>query len=567
MLEWVDVCTAGGRRAPRARTSSASPTAARPCARARSSRAPSFALSRRRPGGGQGDPRRDARQAPRGAAVGDQDLRLDLQEPRPTRRAPRAAPPASCSRRPAARASTVGGARLSPKHANFVENAGAATHRRRARGDGRGPPARPRALRGRARARGPGARRGRLARRLGARDRRLTAGGGARRELVPMSRSRAATAAGKRRTSTAHGPLVDRRPPKPRRNGRAAAEPSAEGAGAEARPAKRRAEAAPAPAPRRGARAHATSRAEARSTGAAAAPRPRPLAQRPAPAPAGLVALPPRRRRRSSARPSPPGTSSGFATRRWSRSTTSTSSASPAATAPQIVSELTAAAREHDDAARPTRPRSSRSAARVPDGRSRSTSTRTSRTACGSRSPSARRRCWSSAGGRRGPRGRRRDAARPGVDVAERRAPAGARGRAELPPTADARAASRSSRRWCVGAAPEPLRPLIEKVDDDEGLRVELTLRGGIPVRFGTGSRARREKWAAAAAVLADPKLDALTYLDVRVPERAAAGGAAERPRSAELSTIGRDFRIYVNPRLRDRGLSRCTIPCRSGPG
>ena len=51
-----------------------------------------------------------------------------------------------------------------------------------------------------------------------------------------------------------------------------------------------------------------------------------------------------------------------------------------------------------------------------------------------------------------------------------------------------------------------------------------LTLRGGIPVRFGDDSAAGA-KWRAAAAVLADPKLDALTYLDVRVPERPAIGG------------------------------------------
>ena len=77
-----------------------------------------------------------------------------------------------------------------------------------------------------------------------------------------------------------------------------------------------------------------------------------------------------------------------------------------------------------------------------------------------------------------------------------------------------------------AGAAPKPLAPLIEKVRDDDEYGVEVILRGGIPVRFGGGSRAA-EKWAAAAAVLADPKLDSLTYLDVRVPERPAAGGAA----------------------------------------
>jgi cell division protein FtsQ len=77
-----------------------------------------------------------------------------------------------------------------------------------------------------------------------------------------------------------------------------------------------------------------------------------------------------------------------------------------------------------------------------------------------------------------------------------------------------------------VGAAPEPLRPLIEKIDFADDYGVELTLRGGIPIRFGSGSRAA-EKWASAAAVLADPELDALTYLDVRVPARPTAGGAA----------------------------------------
>jgi cell division protein FtsQ len=80
-----------------------------------------------------------------------------------------------------------------------------------------------------------------------------------------------------------------------------------------------------------------------------------------------------------------------------------------------------------------------------------------------------------------------------------------------------------------VGAAPEPLRPLIEKVgfEDDEG--VVVTLEGGLPVHFGTEGRADA-KWAAAAAVLADPKLKRLAYVDVRVPERAAAGGAAPAP-------------------------------------
>jgi cell division protein FtsQ len=77
-----------------------------------------------------------------------------------------------------------------------------------------------------------------------------------------------------------------------------------------------------------------------------------------------------------------------------------------------------------------------------------------------------------------------------------------------------------------AGATPAPLKPLVHAVDFDRDHGVEVTLRGDIPVRFGSGARAA-EKWAAAAAVLASPKVDALTYLDVGVPERPVAGGNA----------------------------------------
>jgi cell division protein FtsQ len=77
-----------------------------------------------------------------------------------------------------------------------------------------------------------------------------------------------------------------------------------------------------------------------------------------------------------------------------------------------------------------------------------------------------------------------------------------------------------------AGAVPEELRPLIEDLSYTNDYGVVATMRGAIPIRFGPGARAEA-KWAAAAAVLADPKLDALGYVDVRVPERPAAGAAA----------------------------------------
>ncbi len=74
-----------------------------------------------------------------------------------------------------------------------------------------------------------------------------------------------------------------------------------------------------------------------------------------------------------------------------------------------------------------------------------------------------------------------------------------------------------------VGAAPGPLRPLIEGVDHVDDYGVEITLRGEIDVRFGSGARAA-DKWAATATLLADPKLVSLAYVDVRAPERPSVG-------------------------------------------
>lgn len=77
-----------------------------------------------------------------------------------------------------------------------------------------------------------------------------------------------------------------------------------------------------------------------------------------------------------------------------------------------------------------------------------------------------------------------------------------------------------------AGAAPGPLVPLIETISDDAARGVEVVMKGEIPIRFGAPAAAA-QKWAAAAAVLADPRLQSLTYVDVRVPERPSVGGAA----------------------------------------
>jgi cell division protein FtsQ len=74
-----------------------------------------------------------------------------------------------------------------------------------------------------------------------------------------------------------------------------------------------------------------------------------------------------------------------------------------------------------------------------------------------------------------------------------------------------------------IGAAPEPLRPLIRRAEHSRDLGVGVRMRGGIVLRFGSGANAEA-KWAAAAAVLADPQLESVAYVDVRVPGRPAVG-------------------------------------------
>ena len=75
-----------------------------------------------------------------------------------------------------------------------------------------------------------------------------------------------------------------------------------------------------------------------------------------------------------------------------------------------------------------------------------------------------------------------------------------------------------------LGAAPPALRPYIESSFYGES-GVDVELGSGIELRFGDASRAA-EKWKAAAAILADPSITALNYVDLRAPGHPAVGGS-----------------------------------------
>jgi hypothetical protein len=75
-----------------------------------------------------------------------------------------------------------------------------------------------------------------------------------------------------------------------------------------------------------------------------------------------------------------------------------------------------------------------------------------------------------------------------------------------------------------LGAAPAALRPYIAgSYYGESGVDVELA--SGIELRFGDASQAD-QKWRAAAAVLADPTITALDYVDLHAPSRPAIGGS-----------------------------------------
>jgi cell division protein FtsQ len=75
-----------------------------------------------------------------------------------------------------------------------------------------------------------------------------------------------------------------------------------------------------------------------------------------------------------------------------------------------------------------------------------------------------------------------------------------------------------------LAAAPPALRDRVERASTTRQGGLTLTLDNGPELRFG-GSDRVRAKWAAAAAVLADPGSAGAGYVDLRYPERPAAGG------------------------------------------
>ena len=121
------------------------------------------------------------------------------------------------------------------------------------------------------------------------------------------------------------------------------------------------------------------------------------------------------------------------------------------------------------------------------------------------------------------------------------------------PPTGAKLAGVELDQALVVGAAPSELRPLIEKIGFSKEFGVEVTLRGGIPGplrhRSQRGGEVVRGSRGARRSEADDPLVS-------RCARSGAAGGGRGEHRHSLLrpSSLDRDFRNYVNLRVRIEG-------------
>ena len=86
-----------------------------------------------------------------------------------------------------------------------------------------------------------------------------------------------------------------------------------------------------------------------------------------------------------------------------------------------------------------------------------------------------------------------------------------------------------------AAAAPGPLRPRITSLRELPGKGLVAYIRNGPEVILGSPIDLT-QKWAAAAAILADPTSRGASYVDVRLPDRPVAGGLVLKPPPPDTS-------------------------------
>jgi cell division protein FtsQ len=98
-----------------------------------------------------------------------------------------------------------------------------------------------------------------------------------------------------------------------------------------------------------------------------------------------------------------------------------------------------------------------------------------------------------------------------------------------------------------LGAAPAALRDRVERASTTREGGLTLKLRDGPDLRFGGADRLAA-KWAAAAAVLADDASSGASYLDLRYPERPAAGGLEDPTTQRDPEAVNAADPVQTTP-------------------
>ncbi len=116
----------------------------------------------------------------------------------------------------------------------------------------------------------------------------------------------------------------------------------------------------------------------------------------------------------------------------------------------------------------------------------------------------------------------------------------------------------------CSARRPLRFRARVERVATTRAHGLELQLRDGPAIWFGDRERLTA-KWAAAAAVIADPQAAGASYVDVAAPERPAVGGLSDgAPATSETDDPDLPDGASVDPEtgaLLDLGAGEQTPP------
>lgn len=116
-----------------------------------------------------------------------------------------------------------------------------------------------------------------------------------------------------------------------------------------------------------------------------------------------------------------------------------------------------------------------------------------------------------------------------------------------------------------LGAAPKELTDQINSAALDKDYGVTVDFGPGIELRFGDAAGAAL-KWKALASVLADPKFEGASYIDLSVPDRPVAGGVPDTTATATTTDTTATSTAYPTATTATTTVPTTTVPTTTTP-